>query len=61
MGIKAKVLDDWKFEMKKYEDALALENRKLDIESQKVDAWKAIGVAYGKNQQPTTTYVSWLR
>lgn len=59
--IKAKVLDDWKFEMKKYEDALALENRKLDIESQKVDAWKAIGVAYGKNQQPTTTYVSWLR
>ena len=59
--IKKKVLDDWKFEMKKYEDALALENRKLDIESKKVSAWRAVGVAYGKNQQPTTTYVSWLR
>ena len=59
--IKKKVLDDWKFEMKKYEDALALENRKLDIESQRVNAWKAIGVAYGRNQKPTTTYVTWLR
>lgn len=52
--IKGKVLDDWKFEMKKYQD-------RVDISKQKVSAWKEVGVAYGKNQKPTTTNLAWLR
>jgi hypothetical protein len=51
--IKAKVLDDWNFEMKKYEDG-------VDLEKQRIKAWKEVGVAYGKNQKPTTTYINWL-
>ena len=51
--IKAKVLDDWKFEMKQYQDG-------VDLEKQRINAWKEVGVAYGKNQQPTTTYINWL-
>ena len=59
--IKKKVLDDWKWEMKKYEDALDLEKRKLATEDKRVSAWKEVGVAYGQNQQPVTTHVNWLR
>ena len=44
--IKGKVLDDWKFEMKKYNDQVALE-------SQRINAAREIGVAYGNHQQPT--------
>ena len=52
--IKAKVLDDWKFEMKKYQDS-------VDLEAQRIEAARAVGVAYGENQQPTTTNVAWVR
>lgn len=51
--IKAKVLDDWKFEMKKYNDQVALEQSRID-------AWKQVGVAYGKNQKADTYHVTWL-
>ena len=51
--IKAKVLEDWKFEMKKYQDG-------VDLEKQRIKAWKEVGVAYGKNQKPTTTIINWL-
>ena len=51
--IKAKVLDDWKFEMKKYQDG-------VDLEKERINAWKEVGVAYGRNQQPTTTNITWL-
>lgn len=51
--IKSKVYEDWKWEMKKYQDA-------VDIEKRQIDAWKEVGVAYGKNQQPTTNYFPWL-
>jgi len=52
--IKGKVLDDWKFEMKKYQDG-------VDLEMARVDAWRQVGVAYGKGQQPTTTNIGFLR
>lgn len=52
--IKGKVLDDWKFEMKKWQDG-------IDIEMAKIYAWRDIGVAYGTNQQPITTGWNWLR
>jgi hypothetical protein len=51
--IKAKVLDDWKFEMKKYNDQISLEQSRID-------AWRQVGVAYGKNQKPDTYNVTWL-
>jgi hypothetical protein len=51
--IKAKVLDDWKFVMKMYQD-------QVDLESQRISAWRDVGVAFGKNQQPTTYNVNWL-
>ena len=46
--IKGKVLDDWKFEMKVYQDA-------VDLKSQRIQAMRDIGVAYGENQ-PRETY-----
>lgn len=52
--IKGKVLDDWKFEMKKWQDG-------VDLESQRINAFKEVGVAFGKGQQPTTTNIAWLR
>lgn len=52
--IKAKVLDDWKFEMKKYQDS-------VDLEKQRITAWREVGVAYGQHQQPTTTNIGFLR
>lgn len=51
--IKAKVLDDWKFEMKKYNDQVSLEQARID-------AWRQVGVAYGKNQKSDTYNVTWL-
>lgn len=52
--IKAKVLDDWHFEMKIYQDG-------VDLEKQRIEAARAIGVAYGSHQQPTTTNIGFLR
>lgn len=51
--IKAKVLDDWKFEMKIYQD-------QIDLEKQRIEAARAIGVAYGSHQQPTTYNLGFL-
>ncbi len=52
--IKSKVLDDWKFEMKRYQDS-------VDIEKQRVNAMREVGVAFGKGQQPSTTNIGFLR
>lgn len=52
--IKGKVLDDWKFEMKKYQDT-------VDLEKQRIDAMRQIGVAYGNNQPEQTTTIEFLR
>ncbi len=51
--IKGKVLDDWKFEMKQYEDT-------VDLEKQRINAMREVGVAYGRGQQPTTTNIGFL-
>ena len=37
-----------------YEDA-------VDLEKRRIDAMREVGVAYGKNQKPTTTNLAWLR
>lgn len=52
--MKAKVREDWEWEMKKYQDG-------VDLEKMRVQAWQAVGVAYGENQQQTTTNLAWLR
>ena len=52
--IKGKVLDDWKFEMKKYQDG-------VDLESQRIDAMRQVGVAYGNHQPAQTTTIEFLR
>ena len=52
--IKRKVLDDWKFEMKKYQDG-------VDLEKQRIDAMRQIGVAYGTHQPQQTTNIEFLR
>ncbi len=52
--IKAKVLDDWKFEMKKYQDG-------VDLEAARINAWREIGVAYGENQPDENTNIEFLR
>ncbi len=52
--IKGKVLDDWKFEMKKYQDG-------VDIEKLRIDAARQVGVAYGTHQPAQTTSIEFLR
>jgi len=49
--IRGKVLDDWKFVMKMQQD-------EVNLESQRIEAYRAIGVAYGENQKPTNINVS---
>lgn len=52
--IKNKVLDDWKFEMKKYDDS-------IDLERRRIDAARQVGVAYGNHQPAQTTSIEFLR
>jgi tetratricopeptide (TPR) repeat protein len=52
--IKGKVLDDWKFEMKMYQDG-------IDLESQRIDAMRQVGVAYGTNQPQHNTSIEFVR
>lgn len=52
--IKGKVLDDWKFEMKKWQDG-------VDLESQRIAAMRDVGVAYGTGQQPNSYWMPWIR
>lgn len=53
--IKASVKSDRDFELrKKYQDG-------IDLQKQRIDAAREVGVAFGKGQQPTTTYINWIR
>ena len=52
--IKGKVLDDWKFEMKLYQDD-------VDVKKLQINASKEVGVAYGKNQPKQNTTIEFLR
>lgn len=52
--IKGKVLADWKFTMKIYDDAVSLER-------QRISAWRDVGVAFGRGQKNRTTNVYWIR
>ena len=51
--IQSKVLDDWKFVMRVYEDG-------VDMEKERIRAWRDVGVAYGDHQQPINNNVNWL-
>jgi len=51
--IKDKVLADWYFQMKMYQD-------QVDLEKQRIEAARQVGIAYGNHQQPTTNYLGWL-
>lgn len=51
--IKGKVLEDWQFEMKQYQDS-------VDLTKMQVGALRDVGVAYGKGQQPTSTNIGFL-
>lgn len=52
--IKTKVKEDWNFVMKIYNDS-------IDLKKQQINAWKDVGVAYGKGQKSTSTQVYWGR
>ena len=52
--IKAKVLDDWKFEMKQYQDG-------VDLEKMRINAMRDIGVEYGKHQPNQKTTIEFVR
>ena len=45
--IKEKMKELWKFEMKKYDN-------QIKLEQQKINAYRDVGVAYGNHQQPMT-------
>lgn len=53
--VKDKVKDDWNFEVRqKYNDEVAMRK-------QIIEAARAVGVAFGKGQQPVTTNLMWLK
>lgn len=54
--IKAKVKEDAKFEMKQYNDAVAIEKQRLEM-------MKAVGVAYGKGPKESkdSTKIYWIK
>ena len=52
--IKGKVLDDWKFEMKQYQDG-------VDLEKQRIEAARAVGVAYGTHQPSKEVNIDFIR
>ena len=52
--IKGKVLDDWKFEMKQYQDG-------VDLEKQRIDAMRQVGVAFGNHQPQKEINIEFLR
>ncbi len=53
--IKKTVKGNWDFENReKYKDSLG-------IEKDKIAAARAVGVAFGNHQKPTTTYINWIR
>ncbi len=52
--IKAKVREDWEWEMKKYQDG-------IDLEKLRIASWQAVGVAYGENQPDQTVTMNWIR
>jgi tetratricopeptide (TPR) repeat protein len=52
--IKGRVHEDRTFELKRYNDNVSLE-------TQRIEAYKAVGVAFGKGQQPVTTNIGVLR
>lgn len=53
--VKARVRSDIDFEMReKYRD-------EIDMEKARIAAARAVGVAYGNGQKPTTTNIMWLR
>ena len=51
--IKGKVMDDWKFEMKQYQDG-------IDLERQRIQAMRDIGVAYGQHQPNQNTDINFI-
>ena len=52
--IKGKVLDDWKFEMKKYQDG-------VDIQKLQIDAARQVGIAYGNHQPSKEVNIDFIR
>jgi hypothetical protein len=53
--IKGQIRKDIDFENKeKY-------NTEVGVEKLRIDAVKAVGVAYGNGQQPSTTNLAWVR
>ena len=51
--IKDKVKNNADFRIKQYEDG-------VKIKVEKINAWKEVGIAYGKGQQPINTNITWL-
>ena len=52
--IHDKVADDWKFEMKKYQDG-------VDLEKQRIEAARQVGIEYGKHQPQQMTNFGFLK
>lgn len=52
--IKGKVLDDWKFEMKQYQDG-------IDLEKLRIESSRQIGVAYGTHQPQKEVNIDFLQ
>ena len=53
--VKSQVRSDIDFEMReKYHDEIKLER-------ERISAMRAVGVAFGNGQKPTTTNLMWLR
>jgi hypothetical protein len=52
--MRNRVSEEWNLELRRYGDSVSLEK-------QRIDAWREVGSAFGKGQQPSTTNLMWLR
>jgi len=52
--IRNKVLYDWHFAMRIYRED-------MDLQRQRIEAWREVGVAYGENQRADNYNLKWVR
>lgn len=52
--ISDRIGQEWTLELRKYSDS-------VELEKQRIEAARAVGVAYGTHQQPSTTNLGWMR
>jgi hypothetical protein len=52
--MRNRIGEEWDLKLRRYDDSVSLEK-------QRINAWREVGSAFGKGQQPVTTNLMWVR